>query len=107
MGDAAFVIPRDDGAHVRVRLTPRADRDAIGSVQSLADGRAVLTARVRSVPEKGRANAALEKLLATSLDVPSGRVRVVSGHKDRIKTVHISGDPAALAARVAALAGGA
>jgi uncharacterized protein YggU (UPF0235/DUF167 family) len=53
------------------------------------------------VPERGAANAALEKLLARCAGLPRGRVSVVSGHKDRIKTVHLAGAPAELARAIA------
>jgi hypothetical protein len=40
---------------------------------------------------EGRANAALERLLASALDVPKSAVRVVSGARGREKTVVIEG----------------
>ena len=50
-----------------VRLTPRADRDAITGISTLADGQVVASARVRAVPEDGAANKALIALLAKRL----------------------------------------
>ena len=50
-----------------VRLTPRGGRDAIEGVEQLADGRAVLKARVRAAPSEGEANAALCRLIADAL----------------------------------------
>ena len=92
-----------------VRLTPRSSRDEVTGVEQAADGRVHVAARVRAVPEKGAANAALEKLVAAWLDVPKGSVSVVAGGTARLKTVRISGDPAAsaenLRRRLAALAG--
>ena len=56
-----------------VRLTPKSSRDEIVGVEHLSDGRAVLKARVRAVPEAGAANEALIRLLAKSLSfAPSG-----------------------------------
>ncbi|MGA7426797.1 MAG: DUF167 family protein, partial [Rhodoplanes sp.] len=51
----------DDGLIVTVRLTPRGGSDAIDGVETLADGRAVLKARVRAAPSDGAANAALSR----------------------------------------------
>ena len=82
-----------DGLVLRVRLTPRGGRDALEGTEILADGLAVLKARVRAAPEKGLANAALEKLLADALGVPKSSVSVVAGGTSRIKTVKISGEP--------------
>ncbi|MGD9502903.1 MAG: DUF167 family protein, partial [Methyloceanibacter sp.] len=48
---------------LKVRLTPKSSRDAIEGLAEFG-GETVLKARVRAVPEAGRANAALEKLIA-------------------------------------------
>ena len=53
-----------DGLIVPVRLTPKASRDAIEGLREDASGGRVLAVKVTAVPEKGKANAALEKLLA-------------------------------------------
>jgi uncharacterized protein YggU (UPF0235/DUF167 family) len=56
----------------------------------------VLKARVRAAPEKGLANAALEKLVAGALGVPKSAVTVVAGGTSRTKVVKVAGDPARL-----------
>jgi uncharacterized protein YggU (UPF0235/DUF167 family) len=53
-----------------------------GQTASLTD-----RAAVRRPPGRGRANAALEKLLARALDVPRGAVRTVAGIGSRSKVV--------------------
>jgi uncharacterized protein len=80
-------------ARLRVRLTPRAHRDAVDGVR---DG--LVLARVRAPPADGRANAALVKLVARTLGVPASRVDVVRGHSAREKLVAVDGidDAAAL-----------
>jgi uncharacterized protein YggU (UPF0235/DUF167 family) len=92
-----------DGLRVRVRLTPRGGRDAVEGTEVLADGRAVLKARVRAAPEKGSANAALEKLIAKALGVPKSAVAVVGGTTSRVKTVKVAGEPQRIAASLQAL----
>jgi uncharacterized protein len=82
---------------VSVRLTPKGGRDAIDGVEQLADGRAVLKARVRAAPSEGEANAALVRLLARTLDIAVRQVAVVAGATARLKRVKIAGDGAALA----------
>ena len=69
-----------------VRLTPRADRDAIDGVR---DG--VLWVRVSAPPVDGAANVALQRLLASELKVPKGSVRIVSGQSSRSKVVALDG----------------
>lgn len=106
MSEPACFRPIAGGLLVDVRLTPRGARDAVDGSSALSDGRRVLLARVRAVPEKGAANAALEALMADALGVPRSIVAITSGHTARVKTIRLLGDPAALAARIAKLAGG-
>jgi uncharacterized protein len=87
-----------DSLIVTVRLTPKGGRDALDGIEVLADGRAVVKARVRAVPADGAANAALVKLLADALDVAARDISVVAGATARIKRIKIAGDGAALAA---------
>ena len=84
---------RDDGLDLYVRLTPKSSRDELGGIEIAADGKVYVKARVRAVPEKGAANAALEKLVARSLGVPATTVEVVAGGTARLKTVRVSGEP--------------
>ena len=86
-----------DGLRLEVRLTPRAAMDAIDGEKRLSDGRSVLAARVRAVPEKWLANAALLRLLAKSCGLAPSKVTLVAGESSRLKTVRIEGDPAVLA----------
>lgn len=102
---AGFWRVRDDGIDIHVRLTPRASKDAIEGVEARIDGRPHLNARVRAVPEKGAANAALEKLVSSFVGVPASSVSVVSGATSRLKTVRIAGEARELAARLEKLAG--
>ena len=80
-----------------VRLTPKGGRDAIDGVETMSDGRAVLKARVRAVPEDGKANDALCKLIAKAAGVSNSSVDLAAGHTSRIKTVVVSGDAAQIA----------
>lgn len=68
-----------------MRLTPRADREAI-----VLDGD-LLRVRVAAPPVGGQANAALTKLLAKRLGVPRSRVSVVRGQTAREKVVRVEG----------------
>jgi uncharacterized protein YggU (UPF0235/DUF167 family) len=86
-----------DGLVVTVRLTPRGGRDQIEGVESRADGRCVLKARVRAAATEGEANDALMRLLARAVDVAPRAVSLIGGATSRLKRLHIDGDPAALA----------
>ncbi|MEQ8559028.1 MAG: DUF167 family protein [Henriciella sp.] len=80
-----------------VRVTPNASSDQILGRASDDAGREFLKLKVRAVPEGGKANRAVEKLLAKTLKLPKSAVRVVTGETSRIKGVHIEtgGDSAA------------
>jgi uncharacterized protein len=97
-----------DGVMLPVRLTPKASRDEVVGVEDHT-GACVLKARVRALPEAGRANAALETLIAKWLGLPPSTVSVAHGGKSRLKQVAVAGDGDALirliTARLAELAG--
>jgi len=78
-------------ARLTVRLTPKAARDGFDGTAE-RDGELIVLARVRAVPEKGKANAALEMLLADALGLAKGAVKVVSGATSRLKIVEIATD---------------
>jgi uncharacterized protein YggU (UPF0235/DUF167 family) len=86
-----------------MRLTPRASRDKLGAVEILADGKAVLTARVRAAPSEGEANMALIKLIAKALKLPASRVSITQGTTSRVKIVLAQGDGVELARILAGL----
>jgi uncharacterized protein (TIGR00251 family) len=94
-----------DGLLVQVRLTPKGGRDAIDGIVRLADGQAVLKARVRAAASDGEANAALVRLLAGALETAPRRVSIVAGTTARLKQVKIEGDAAGLATLLARFAG--
>jgi uncharacterized protein len=72
---------------LHVRLTPKSSRDELGGVAILADGRRVLKARVRAVPENGKANEALLQLVAKTLRIPQTAITLQAGASGRIKTL--------------------
>ena len=78
-------------SRLRVRLTPGGGADRIDGLATDADGLPYLKARVRAAPEDGKANAALEALIAKALGVAKGKVSVVRGHTARLKTLEIEG----------------
>ena len=87
-----------DGLALAVRLTPKGGRDAVETVERLADGRSVLKARVRAAASEGEANAALLKLIAKTLGVAPRDVSLVAGASARLKRLKIDGAGATLAA---------
>ncbi len=85
-----------DGLRLAVRLTPRAAANRVGGTVADAAGGRRLKVAVTAVPEAGKANAALIRLLAKMLKVPKSSLSIQSGASDRNKTVLIAGDAATL-----------
>jgi uncharacterized protein len=88
---ASWTLTRDGGVTLAVRLTPKGGRDTIDGIELLANGRAVLKARVRVAPREGEANAALCELLAKAVGVPASSVMIIGVATARIKRLSISG----------------
>ncbi len=87
-----------------VRLTPKSAKDVIEGVEAADDGRAHLKARVCAVPQNGKANAALVKLLAKWLGLAPRDIMIATGATSRLKQIRISGDPEELALKLTVLA---
>jgi uncharacterized protein (TIGR00251 family) len=86
----------DGGATLRVRVSPRASRNAVAGER---DG--ALVVRVTAAPVEGAANEALARVLARVLHVPASAVAVRRGASGRDKLLHVSGlDAATLVARL-------
>ncbi|KQV09369.1 hypothetical protein ASC89_01600 [Devosia sp. Root413D1] len=92
-----------DGIRLHLRVTPNAGLDRIDGFETRDDGATVLRMRVKAVPDKGKANAAVLVLLAKALGVPKSAVTLIAGDTARLKTLYIAGNPDALAAALAKL----
>jgi hypothetical protein len=82
---------------LQVRLTPNAAKDAVDGWRRTAGGETRLAARVRAVPEKGRANTALIALMAEQLGIPKRDIDVIRGATSRLKTLRIEAEGPVLA----------
>jgi hypothetical protein len=82
----------DGGITLRVRVQPRASRDALSGEREGA-----LVVRLTAPPVEGAANEALARFLGRTLGVAPSAVRVVSGTTGRNKLVSVAGVDAAAA----------
>lgn len=71
------------GAEIAVRVTPKASRNAV------TEGEYGLRVSVTTVPEDGKANKAVIKLLATALGVPKSSLTLVRGATSRDKVFRL------------------
>ena len=80
----SFLTADARGLRVRVHLQPRAAHNRVVGQHGDA-----LKAQVTAPPVDGRANQALERLLAELTDLPPSAVRVVAGARGRHKLVEL------------------
>ncbi len=84
MADPDLTALARPGAEITVRVTPKASRNRV--VQQ--DG--ALRVCVTVVPEAGKANAAVIKLLAKALGVPKSQLVLIRGQSARDKVFRIA-----------------
>lgn len=93
-----------EGARLFVRASPGAKADAIAGVWLGPEGEARLAVKVSAPPDKGKANAAIVKLLAKVLGLPKSAFLIASGETSRLKVVDIRAEKKALTAALQNLA---
>ena len=71
------------GTQIALRVTPRAARNRI-----VTEGDR-LRVYVTTVPEDGKANAAVQKLLAKALGIAKSRLTLIRGHSARDKVFQV------------------
>ncbi|MDQ3958609.1 MAG: DUF167 domain-containing protein [Actinomycetota bacterium] len=86
IGNPSWLTASGDGSVISLFVQPRAAKDALAGVQ----GRA-LRVKVRASPVDGKANRAVEELLAQLLGTPRRSVSVTSGHTSRHKRIAVAG----------------
>lgn len=93
----------EDGAAFVVKAHPGSRREGFAGVH---DG--MLKVEVSAAPEKGKANKAIQKLLAKSLHLPASDLVLLSGDTQQKKRFGVRGaSPEELIERIAGLGGNA
>jgi hypothetical protein len=80
----------NDGVRLFVRVTPKSANDSVDGLRARGD-ETRLAVKVRAQPHDGDANAAVLALLAKSFGCKPSALAIAAGHKDRDKTVLITG----------------
>jgi uncharacterized protein len=100
MADAIAIVAHEDGSILPVVAQPGARRNAV-----LGERAGALRVAVTAPPDKGKANAAIQDLLAEALGCKAAQVALISGTTSRQKRFLISGlKPEELRRRLADLA---
>lgn len=99
MIDALAITAHADGSILPVSAQPGARKDAV-----LGERAGALRVSVTAPPDKGKANAAIQELLAGALGCRLAQVSLISGATSRQKRFLVAGvDPETLRRRLAAL----
>lgn len=75
-----------------VHLTPKASHNKIEGWAEDEKGQKILRVKVTAVPEDGKANEALIKLLSKTFHIPPSRISLIRGATSRIKQLEIEGE---------------
>lgn len=78
---------------VPVRVSPNSSRTQINGFAPEADDSKALKVSLTAVPEAGKANTQLLKLLAKEWRFPRRDLSIIRGTSDRRKTIAIEGEP--------------
>lgn len=73
----------ESGTEIAVRVTPKASRNAIVAQDD------TIRVYVTTVPEDGKATAAVQKLLAKAIGIAKSRLTLVRGHTSREKLFRV------------------
>ena len=85
-----------DGVRISVQVVPKSSKNTLDCIVEDADGRKWLKVRVTAPPDKGKANEAVQKLLAKAWKIPVSTISIVSGETGRKKVICITGQAEAL-----------
>ena len=85
-GDRKFILHDGKiGAAITVRVTPRMAKDQIYDI--LDDG--TIKIRLTAPPVAGKANKALIRYLAETLEIPASWIEIIAGHNSHDKLISI------------------
>ena len=90
MSDLPAIEDRGDHVLLSVRAAPGASRDALAGIHGEA-----LKVSVTAPPEKGKANAAILRVLARALGLRRSQLSIDSGETSRNKRIRVEGLEAA------------
>jgi len=77
---------------LNLKLTPKAKRTTVIGLAHDADGSAFLKASVTALPENGKANVALIKLLSKEWKIAKSQITIIRGRANPRKTIEITGE---------------
>jgi uncharacterized protein (TIGR00251 family) len=86
MPGSVQLSPTSNGVRLHLRVKPGGRRNRLVAAYGEA-----LKLEVQAPPERGKANAAVVKLLSDQLGVPAAAIQVIAGVTSQSKVVEVSG----------------
>jgi uncharacterized protein (TIGR00251 family) len=84
-----YITQTPEGIEFSIRLTPRGHANKIHGWQKISENQMALKVSVTAIPENGKANKALVKLLAKTFKMPQQAVKIIVGENARTKVLFI------------------
>lgn len=91
VSNAAIVLSKDMSTTIHVRVTPRAAQNKI-TEETNADGEKLYRVYITTVPEDGKANKEVIKMMAKYLGIPKSSLTLIRGEKNRDKIFEINAE---------------
>ena len=88
--DVSALMPLEDGAVLTIKVTPKAAAARL-SIDKDMFGEITIRVAVTAAPEKGKANAAVLKLMSKALGVPKSSLSIIKGETSRSKLIRYQG----------------
>jgi uncharacterized protein YggU (UPF0235/DUF167 family) len=85
-----FTSLQDLGTRIKVRVTPKAAHNRIKIEMDPKTNQRLFRVYVTAVPENGKANEAVLKVLAKELNLPISALKIESGQKTKDKIISIT-----------------
>ncbi len=92
MAPPDFFTDTDTGIRLLIRATPGAAKNEITGVWRGVDDEHRLAIKITAPPDKGKANAAIIKLLAKATGLAKSSFTITAGETARLKTINVSGE---------------
>ena len=105
MAQADFFSITETGLRLFVRVTPGSAKNEIAGIWQGADDERRLVIKVTAPPDKGKANTAIIKLLASETGLAKSCFSIIAGETARLKTIEITGQTEPLTMLMKKLAG--
>ncbi len=87
--DPSLFTVNNDGLTFTVRVSPKAKQDCIGDIFLDQNNQKILKIYTTALPEDGKANEAIIKLLAKAWGLKKNQIKIISGFKQRNKIIRI------------------